>query len=140
MAFQPPVDSFGICRLGFKCSWWHPRQANDAVASERSILAKITIIKVFPCRSEHVHTYISGSRCAWWQKITNRQTATHTYTSDNYSNPRCVHACRGLMIVCASFTAKSLTHYIAPSNSETINTVDNSKTDSNADVLAVQSH
>ena len=37
MAFQPSADSFGICRLGFKCSWWHPRQANDAVASERSI-------------------------------------------------------------------------------------------------------
>ena len=31
------------------------------VASERSInffLAKITIIKVFPCRGEHVRTYI----------------------------------------------------------------------------------
>ena len=28
--------------------------------------------------------YISGSRCAWWQKTTNR----HTY--DNYSNPRSI--------------------------------------------------
>ena len=47
MAFQPSVDSFGIRRLGFKCSWWHPRQANDAVVSEPAFLAKITIIKVF---------------------------------------------------------------------------------------------
>ena len=37
MAFQPSADSFGIHRLGFKCSWWHPSQANDALASERSI-------------------------------------------------------------------------------------------------------
>ena len=37
MAFHPSDDSFGIRSLGFKCSWWHPRQANDAVASEPSI-------------------------------------------------------------------------------------------------------
>ena len=37
MAFQPSADSFGIRRLGFKCSWWHRRQANDAVAFEQSI-------------------------------------------------------------------------------------------------------
>ena len=36
LAFQPSADSFGIRRLSFKCSWWHPRQANDAVASEPS--------------------------------------------------------------------------------------------------------
>ena len=41
MAFQPSADdSFGICRLGFKCSWWLPRQANDAVASEPSIFSE----------------------------------------------------------------------------------------------------
>ena len=34
MAFQPSADSFGIRRLGFKYSWWHRRQANDAVTSE----------------------------------------------------------------------------------------------------------
>ena len=37
MSFQPSVDSFGIRLLGFKCSWWHPRRGNEAVASERSI-------------------------------------------------------------------------------------------------------
>ena len=40
MAFQPSADSFGICRLGFKCSWWHLRQANDAVSSESSIFSE----------------------------------------------------------------------------------------------------
>ena len=64
-----------------------------------AFLEKITIIKVFPCRGEHVRTYISGSRCAWWQKTTNRHTYTHTHTHtrDNYSNPRCTHARRGLI-------------------------------------------
>ena len=40
MAFQPSADSFGLCRLGFKCSWWYLRQANDAVASEPSIFSE----------------------------------------------------------------------------------------------------
>ena len=39
MAFKLSPDSFGIRGLGFKCSWWHPRQANDAVASEPSIFS-----------------------------------------------------------------------------------------------------
>ena len=26
MAFQPSADSFGIRRLGFKCSWWIHRK------------------------------------------------------------------------------------------------------------------
>ena len=44
-----------------------------------AFLAKTTIIKVFPCRGEQVRTYISGSRCAWWKKTTNRHTHTHTH-------------------------------------------------------------
>ena len=40
MAFQPSADSFGIRRLGFKCSWWLQRQANDAVASEGNIFSE----------------------------------------------------------------------------------------------------
>ena len=31
MAFQPSAESFGIHRLGLKCSWWHQRQANAGV-------------------------------------------------------------------------------------------------------------
>ena len=46
------------------------------VASDEAFLVKIMIIKVFPCRVEHICTYISGSRCAWWQKTTNRHTHT----------------------------------------------------------------
>ena len=40
MAFQPSADSLGIRRLGCKCSWWHPRQANDAVASEQAFFCE----------------------------------------------------------------------------------------------------
>ena len=82
MAFQPSVDSFGIRRLGFKCSWWHRRQANDAVNSEQGIFSKNHDYKsFFPCRAEHVCTYISGARCAWWQKTTNRHRHTHETTT-----------------------------------------------------------
>ena len=37
MTFRPSGDSFSICHLGFKCSWWLQRQANDTIASEGSI-------------------------------------------------------------------------------------------------------
>ena len=40
MDFEPSLDSFGIRRLGFKCNWWHLRQANDAVTSEPSIFSE----------------------------------------------------------------------------------------------------
>ena len=105
MAFQPSAYYFGICRLGFKCSWWHLRQANDAVASEPSIFSENHDYKSFPCRGEHLRTYILGSRCAWWQKTTNRHTHTHTHTHtrDNYSNPCCAHARRRLIIINAKY-------------------------------------
>ena len=124
MSCQPSTDSFGIHLLGFKCSWWHLWQANDAGASERSILSKkhdyncffsvavnmlvpicwdlhvhggrksqtdrhtharthahtLTGLLLFFLRcGEHVGTYILGPTCAWWQKITDRQTDTHTH-------------------------------------------------------------
>ena len=94
MVFLPSVDSFGIHRLG--CSWWYRRQANDAVVTERSIFSEYHDYKrFFPCRGEHVRTYVSGSRCAWWQKTTNRHTYTHTL--DNCSNPRFAQLRRGLI-------------------------------------------
>ena len=63
--------------------------ANDAVASEPSIFSENPDSKsFFPCRGEHVRTYISGSSCACLQITTNRHTHTyihahtdtHTYT------------------------------------------------------------
>ena len=46
-----------ILRLGFKCSWWHPRQSNDAIASEPSIFSENHDYKSFSvsrCRGGHV--------------------------------------------------------------------------------------
>ena len=81
------------CLRGFR---WYPyfvyssgavsgirgKQMTPAVASERSIFSENhdynTYIKSFPCRGEHVRTYISGYRCTQWQKTTNRHTHTHT--------------------------------------------------------------
>ena len=78
MVFQPSADSFSIRRLGFKCNWWHRRQANDAVTSERSIFSENQDYKVFPCRNEHVRTYISrGGR----KLRTDTQTDTHGTTT-----------------------------------------------------------
>ena len=56
MAFQPSVDSFGIRHLGFKCSWWHLRQSNDAVASEPSIFGENHNFRSFPRIA--VNTYV----------------------------------------------------------------------------------
>ena len=40
MSCQHCADSVGIRLFVLKCSWWHSRQANDAVASEQSIFSK----------------------------------------------------------------------------------------------------
>ena len=66
-----------------------------AVASKRSIFSKnhdynrLSYIKSFPCRGEHVRTYISESRCTQWQKTTNRHTHTRgaaiVYNNKDYS-------------------------------------------------------
>ena len=76
MAFQPSADFFGIRCLGFKCSWWHQRQVNDAVASERSIFSESHDYKSFS--GVTMNTYIpilrGLYRCTWWQKTTNRHT------------------------------------------------------------------
>ena len=41
------ADSVGIRILGLRCSWWHSRQANDAVASEQSIFSENQDYKSF---------------------------------------------------------------------------------------------
>ena len=88
MAFQPSADSFGIRRSGFKCSWWHPKQANDAVASEPSIFSENHDYKRF--FRVAVNTYVSIFRGldARGGRKQRTDTHTHTYTRDNYSYPR----------------------------------------------------
>ena len=95
MAFQPSADSCGICRLWFRCSWWNPRQANDALASEPSIFSENHDYKGF--FRVAVNTYISIFRCL--DVRGGRKLQKHTHTQDNYSNPCCAHARRGLIII-----------------------------------------
>ena len=91
MAFQPSVDSFGIHRLGVKFSWWHRRQANDTIASERSIFIKNqAFFRVA------MNTYVPIFRGLDVHDGRKLRTETQTHTLENYSNPRCAHARRGL--------------------------------------------
>ena len=83
-------------------SWWHPRQANDAVASEPSIFSKNHDYNSF--NRVTVNTYVPifrgldarGGRKLRTDIHTHTYIHTHTHTRDNYSNPRCMHACRVL--------------------------------------------
>ena len=78
MAFQPSADSFGIRRLGFKFSWWHLRQANDAVASEPSIFSENDDYKSFSVsRSTCYVPIFRGLDARGGRKL---RTDTHTYT------------------------------------------------------------
>ena len=72
------VDSDGICILGLRSSKWHSRQANDNIVSEQSILAKITIIKVF--FHVAVNTYIPIFRGLDARGGRKLRTDTHTHT------------------------------------------------------------
>ena len=44
-----------------------------------AFVAKIMIKNFFPSRGEHIRTYISESKCAWWQKTIYEQTHIHTH-------------------------------------------------------------
>ena len=80
MAFQPSVDSFGIRRLGFKCSWWHPRQVNDAVVSEPSIFSKNHDYKRFFRVTVNTCVPIFRGLDARGGRKLRTHTHTHTYT------------------------------------------------------------
>ena len=74
--------------LGLRCSWWHPRQANDAVASERSIFSENHdyIFKIRVAVNMYEPIFL-GLDAHGGKKI---RTDTHTNTHmDNYRNPRC---------------------------------------------------
>ena len=82
MALQTSDDSFGIRRLGFKCSWWYQRQTNDAVAFERSIFSENHDYKSF--FRVAMNTFIPifrGLDTRGGRKLrTDTQTHTHTHT------------------------------------------------------------
>ena len=80
MVFQPSTDSFGIRRLGFKCSWWHRRQANDAVASEGSIFSKNHNYKSFFCVAMNMYIPIFQCLDAHGGRKLRTDTQTHTHT------------------------------------------------------------
>ena len=78
MAFQPSADSFGIRRLGGKCSWWHSRQSNDAVASEPSIFSENHNYRRFSRIA--VNTYVPIFRGLDARGGRKLRTHTHTHT------------------------------------------------------------
>ena len=78
MAFQPSADSFGICRLGFKCSWWHRRQANVTVASERSIFSENHDYKSFFLVAMNTYVPIFRGLDARGGRKLRTDTQTHT--------------------------------------------------------------
>ena len=78
MAFQPSADSFRIRRLGFKCNWWHPRQANNTVASESSSFSENHDYKFFSRVA--VNTYVRGLDVRGGRNLlTDTHTHTHTH-------------------------------------------------------------
>ena len=83
MAFQPSANSFGIRRLGFKCSCWqkpHPRQANDAVASEASIFSENDDYKRFFRVAVNTYVPIFWGLDARGGRKQRTDTYTHTHT------------------------------------------------------------
>ena len=61
-----------------KCSWWHPRQANDAVASERTIFSENHYYKrIFPVAANTYVPIFRGLDARGGRKL---QTDTHTHT------------------------------------------------------------
>ena len=66
------VDSVNILILWLRSIYLVAFEASNC---RRSIFSKNH--KSSPCRGEHIRTYISGSRCTWWQKTTNRHTHKH---------------------------------------------------------------
>ena len=80
MSFQPSDDSFGIRLFGIRCSWWHSRQANDAVAFERSIFSENQHYKrFFPCPVNPYVPIFRGLDARGGRKLRNRHTHTHTH-------------------------------------------------------------
>ena len=73
------VDSVVIRIFGLRSSWWHSRQANDAVASELSIflVRKLRLYKFFRIA---VNTYVPIFRGLDARGGRKLRTDTHTHT------------------------------------------------------------
>ena len=75
------TDSVGIRLLGLRCSWWHSRQANDIVASERSIFSEnydyISFFRV--AMNTYVPIFRDLDARGGRKLYTNRQTHPHAY-------------------------------------------------------------
>ena len=86
--------SFSIRLLGvFKCSWWHPRQANDAAASELNILGKNHNCNFFlRCMNLLVHTYYFG---IYMSRVAKNYEETYTHTTTTIT--LAAHAYQGLI-------------------------------------------
>ena len=85
------ADSVGIRILGLRCSWWHLRQTNDAIASEPSIFSENHDYKRFSRVS--VNSYVPifrGLDACGRKKI---QTDRHTHGTTTVT--LAVHACEG---------------------------------------------
>ena len=75
----PICYSFGIRLLGFKCSWWHPRHANDAIGSEQSIFSKNHDHKSLICVAVNllVPIFWDLHACGGRKLLTDTHTHTH---------------------------------------------------------------
>ena len=82
MAFQSSADSVGIRRLGFKCSWWHPGQSNNAVASEPSIFSENHNYKRFFRVAVNTYVPIFRGLDVRGDITTNTHVHAHTRTRD----------------------------------------------------------
>ena len=108
MSCQLSVDSFGIHLLGFKCSLWHLRHANDTVASELSIFSKkhdyksSLCIAVNPLVPIFLDLHVHGGR----KLQTDRQTDRHTHGTTTVT--LAVHARQGLIMQCSRYRNRSL--------------------------------
>ena len=72
--------------LTIKLTWASVRTRDRAISGARARGKAYRYIQVFPCRGEQICTYISGSRCTWWQKTMNQHIYTHGWDSHSNDN------------------------------------------------------
>ena len=101
MTIQPSTDSFGLCLLGLRCSWWHSRQANDALASEQSLFSENQDYKsCFPVRTYGLDARGGRKQRTDTHARTHARThaPTHAHSHGTTTVTLAAHARRGLMM------------------------------------------